>query len=326
MSKQDRQGVRTPADIEQKYNFGKTFAEVMGIATGARNAAEKVASDLKGKLTHDEIFNLLTNNGTLQGIYRDKETGEIYINAEYIKALSNLFAGNFNMTGAFTNTVETYVAPSATEVDTIKNHLLGNITIPDELLPLYDTNGDGEINAVDLADMYKASVGLKSVSEFANAVKTTVTLTINLKDPDKFLRIKGKNMWGRDIDSYVGVSFTNIKNPEIADYVVESGESGIWRYKKWADGTAQICTTANLLYANANVLLKSIEYPFVLKEIVSATGTINDLGGNELKAISRNLKIVPYTSYCDCAIHSTAGDFTESTSIPVSLNIVGVWK
>jgi hypothetical protein len=40
-SRQDRQGARTPADLEYRYAFGKSFAEVMGIATDARNFAEE---------------------------------------------------------------------------------------------------------------------------------------------------------------------------------------------------------------------------------------------------------------------------------------------
>lgn len=88
MSKQDRQGVRKPTDLEQKYNFGKSFAEVMGIANDAKTKAEDAADSVKKLdegLTQDEIFNRLTNNGANQGIYRD-ENGEIYINASYIRS------------------------------------------------------------------------------------------------------------------------------------------------------------------------------------------------------------------------------------------------
>lgn len=49
MNRQDRQGARTPAQLEQKYNFNKSFAEVMGIATDARTTAEeakKVATSM----------------------------------------------------------------------------------------------------------------------------------------------------------------------------------------------------------------------------------------------------------------------------------------
>ena len=88
MSKQDRQGVRTASDIEQKYNFGKSFAEVMGIARDAQTTANKAseeAGNANKKLTPDEIFNLLTDNGANRGMYKD-EDGEIYFNASYIKS------------------------------------------------------------------------------------------------------------------------------------------------------------------------------------------------------------------------------------------------
>lgn len=47
MSKQDRQGVRTPADLERKYNFGKTFAELMGLALDAQKSVSQVESSLQ---------------------------------------------------------------------------------------------------------------------------------------------------------------------------------------------------------------------------------------------------------------------------------------
>lgn len=86
--KQDLAGARTAADIERRYNFTKRFSEVMGIASDAQRAADGAASDaaeeVKKSLTQEEIFNLLTNNGEAQGIYR--ENGQIYINANYIMA------------------------------------------------------------------------------------------------------------------------------------------------------------------------------------------------------------------------------------------------
>lgn len=53
MSKQDRQGVRTPADIERKYNLGrlgKPFSETLGIATDARDSVARVESELRSEL------------------------------------------------------------------------------------------------------------------------------------------------------------------------------------------------------------------------------------------------------------------------------------
>ena len=87
-SKQDLVASRTASDVERKYNFGKTFAEVFGLAEDARNAAETAqqaadnAIQAVGSLDQDAIFNLLTNNGALKGLFM--KDGELYINASYL--------------------------------------------------------------------------------------------------------------------------------------------------------------------------------------------------------------------------------------------------
>lgn len=90
MSKQDRQGVRTPADLDRRYYFGKTFDEMtkatdeaQKAADNAKRAAEQALKDI-GDLDQDKIFNILTNNGEAQGIYR--LGNNIYFNASYIGA------------------------------------------------------------------------------------------------------------------------------------------------------------------------------------------------------------------------------------------------
>lgn len=88
MSKQDRQGARNIPELMGRYNFGKTFAEILGIATDAQDTAQKAAEavgSLDNSLDHDEIFNRLTKNGALQGLYRGND-GELYVNATYIKS------------------------------------------------------------------------------------------------------------------------------------------------------------------------------------------------------------------------------------------------
>ena len=88
-AKQDRVYPRTPSALEQKYNFDKTFAEVMGYASTAQKAAETAQADADEAkkafegLDQKQIFNLLTNNGEAEGIYRG-ENGQIYINASYL--------------------------------------------------------------------------------------------------------------------------------------------------------------------------------------------------------------------------------------------------
>ena len=84
MSKQDGYSPRSAVDLERKYNFGKSFAEVYGLISEAQRAAQEAQSAFDG-LAQDEIFNLLTDFGKSQGIYRD-DKGNVYINASYIKA------------------------------------------------------------------------------------------------------------------------------------------------------------------------------------------------------------------------------------------------
>ena len=79
MSKQDRQGVRTPAGLERKYNFDKRFDNAMEAAAEASEEVKK----LNESMDQAEIFNRLTNNGKAQGLYLD-EDGNLYINATYL--------------------------------------------------------------------------------------------------------------------------------------------------------------------------------------------------------------------------------------------------
>lgn len=248
-AKQDRTYTRTAAALEQKINLKERFAEVMGVATDARDEAEK-ASEAVGKLDNNltslEIFNRLTEDGTLQGLYRD-ENGNLYINANFIMALEDLFAKNITMSGKFTHKTSVFIQPEMEEVTTIQNHLLGTNVIPAQLVPLYDFNSDGTISISDMGRAQQAYLGLMDLSTWSGAKKTEVTLTIDLSNPDKFLRITGTNMWGRSIDKYIGVNFTNIRNVETEQrldaleksYVVAQGNDGSWFYRKWSNGTSE---------------------------------------------------------------------------------------
>lgn len=73
-AKQDRQGVRTATDLERKYQFGKTFAELMGIANDARNHVDSVESTLRNELKE-----------TATSISRDAERIVIAASENYTK-------------------------------------------------------------------------------------------------------------------------------------------------------------------------------------------------------------------------------------------------
>ncbi len=215
-SKQDGVYTRTSAQLEQKINFGKSFAEVMGIATDARDSSEEAKNQVKNldsSLTSEEIYNRLTNNGTLQGLFRD-DNGNLFVNGAYIYALEALFAKDIDMSGKFTHKVMTFLEPTENEVATIQKHLAGTEYISADRLHLYDVNNSGTITVADMGTMQLCVSGLYSLSDWSGAVETEATLTVSLTNPNKFIRITGKNMWGSEIDKYIGVSFTNIQNPD----------------------------------------------------------------------------------------------------------------
>lgn len=81
MSKQDRQGVRRPADVERKWGFKERFDNAMEAAGEASEAVKK----LNETMDQGEIFSRLTNGGKAQGMFMD-EDGQIYINASYLVA------------------------------------------------------------------------------------------------------------------------------------------------------------------------------------------------------------------------------------------------
>jgi hypothetical protein len=77
MSKQDRQGARTPADLERRYNLGnlgKSFAEVMGVSTDARDSVDRIASELRSEF-----------NEQITSLTRDTERIVLAALATYVK-------------------------------------------------------------------------------------------------------------------------------------------------------------------------------------------------------------------------------------------------
>ena len=63
-AKQDRQGVRTASELERKYQFDKRFAEIMGVATDARDAAFMVESQLRSEIL-EQVTTLTRDTETI---------------------------------------------------------------------------------------------------------------------------------------------------------------------------------------------------------------------------------------------------------------------
>lgn len=68
MNKQDRQGVRTPADLERKYRFGKNMGDAKKAAYDATRAAERAvaaAGQSIGREEYDQIVAMLNRATTM---------------------------------------------------------------------------------------------------------------------------------------------------------------------------------------------------------------------------------------------------------------------
>lgn len=62
-------------------------------------AKQAAIDDVDESLTQEEIFNRLTDNGTAQGLYIEPTTGQIYVNASYIRSGTLILGGLNNESG-----------------------------------------------------------------------------------------------------------------------------------------------------------------------------------------------------------------------------------
>ena len=100
---------------KQKKNYWNLATGEFSLSSNSFNVDGESADDFfKGSLSQDDIFNKLTNNGQVQGIYL--QSGRLYINADYIQAGTikdktgkswwNLTTGEIHTeNGTFTGTV-----------------------------------------------------------------------------------------------------------------------------------------------------------------------------------------------------------------------------
>lgn len=79
MSKQDRQGVRLPADVERKWGFKERFDNAMDAAAEASESVK----NLDNAMDQAEVFRRLTNGGKAEGFFMG-EDGQLYVNASYL--------------------------------------------------------------------------------------------------------------------------------------------------------------------------------------------------------------------------------------------------
>lgn len=149
MSKQDGYASRTATDLERKYNFGQTFAEVYNLVSDARKVAEEAKESVEG-LDQEAIFNLLTNFGEWEGVYRGEDDG-VYINASFIKT-GTLEGENLKVAAA---TVEGELTAATIKADKISGGELDFNKVTAKNL---------EVNMGDIADLTSLKISADQIS------------------------------------------------------------------------------------------------------------------------------------------------------------------
>ena len=79
MSKQDRQGVRTPADIERKYDLGKDYSSIEKLATNANNTAASAKRTADNAVSEIESLTTVVEKNTEDIAELDKKVEKIEV-------------------------------------------------------------------------------------------------------------------------------------------------------------------------------------------------------------------------------------------------------
>lgn len=148
--KQDRAAPRTVADIERKYNFGKSFAELMGLIDDTRNEVDSAYSEL-----HNEIIEQST------AISRDTE--QIVLNATQTveqKVNDSLYGENGSIT-YLKNEVETKMTADQVSITVQQEIAKGVDRVETSTGYVFDSeglkinkSGSGMSNTLDNTGMY----------------------------------------------------------------------------------------------------------------------------------------------------------------------------
>lgn len=124
-------------DTKKEAETAKTAAEsAQSTAESAQEMADLANQAVQG-LDQDAIFNLLTNNGQAQGIYKD-ENGDVYINASYI-VTGTLLADLIN-TGVIKSedgTMELDLSRSTLSIKSTEAKSDGKVVIASQGITLY---------------------------------------------------------------------------------------------------------------------------------------------------------------------------------------------
>lgn len=185
---------------------------------------------------------------------------------------------------------------------------------------------------------YTATITLSGLA-YTNAYRFQIRLDDSVYTGGKFASdiylSKGIPIfdWGEDdfnfnvpVNINAGINIA-LGDSSVFAYIAQQGTSNGWLYRKWSDGLAELWGICRATHANGSILSGRLTYPFPLVGTAYAVGTINSAGGNSAGALPWNLKITYGLDLCEVWVHNSGNvGFTESSTIDVSVYVVGKWK
>lgn len=191
-------------DASKAMEEAKKAQQQASNAQNTANGAQYSVDNLDTSLNSEGVFKRLTNNGQIQGILMDEETGDIYINATYIKSGILTLGGADNVNGqlkildADENVVLLGNKDGLELTGKIKatSGTLRSVSIIDGL----NIKKDGDVN---FADKQLIAVEVKTDPDYGN--KYYVTLG-DYSQRSYGLNIKGSTI---KINGYSGLHFSS---------------------------------------------------------------------------------------------------------------------
>lgn len=219
-TKQDRQGARTATDLERKYQFGKTFAELMGIATDARNKADSVESSLRSEIkeqyttimrdTEEIILSALESYSKTSDLEEFEKTvqSELKIMADNITAK---VTANENKITETEESLEEFKRTSSNELQLLEEEITAKITVNEESIKQvgddfdkYKKDASTELQLLEDSITAKVTVNEQNITKVGNDLESYKKsagseiqqledqITANVQSTtDKFTKVEG---------------------------------------------------------------------------------------------------------------------------------------
>lgn len=197
--KQDRQGARTAADIERKYNYGKKFAEMYGMITDARDSVDSLGSELRNEIVNESTaIRRDTQQIVLEAtkdVVREEEFGE------YKKSAEASLTVTAEAITQQVSTVEKSVTTISSDLTETKNDL---------------TKTKNDLAATDQSlaetkdDLAETEQNLAEYWEYTQTIENSVDTKLETKEGEILASVSGNYYNKTQIDKTVGDINTGI--------------------------------------------------------------------------------------------------------------------